>query len=198
MLHFVSETAKYGDFVSGPRVVNDETRERMKEVLGDIQSGAFARQWIAENQAGKHEYQRMWDEDLAQPIEQVRCRIEKTYAVARCPGGRAAGCPRASSPTSGSIDMTSAAQASAFVERQAIPGARLVVEALEREGVRHIFGYPGGAIMPVYDALTGSNLKHILVRHEQAAALAADAYGRVPRQTGRVASQLRDRARRTL
>jgi len=54
-------------------------------------------------------------------------------------------------------------------------GARLVVEALEREGVRHVFGYPGGAIMPVYDALPGSKLQHILVRHEQAAALAADA-----------------------
>ena len=80
--------------------------------------------------------------------------------------------------------MTSAAQASTSLERQAISGARLVVEALEREGVRHVFGYPGGAIMPVYDALTGSKLKHILVRHEQAAALAADAYGRVTGRPG--------------
>ena len=63
-------------------------------------------------------------------------------------------------------------------------GARLVVEALEREGVRHIFGYPGGAIMPVYDALVGSKLTHILVRHEQGAALAADAYGRVTGEPG--------------
>ena len=39
-----------------------------------------------------------------------------------------------------------------------VTGARLVVEALEREGVRYVFGYPGGAIMPVYDALPGSNL----------------------------------------
>ena len=65
-----------------------------------------------------------------------------------------------------------------------VTGARLVVEALEREGVKHVFGYPGGAIMPVYDALTGSSLKHILVRHEQAAALAADAYGRVTGEPG--------------
>jgi acetolactate synthase-1/2/3 large subunit len=63
-------------------------------------------------------------------------------------------------------------------------GARLVIEALEREGVRHVFGYPGGAIMPVYDALPGSRLQHILVRHEQAAALAADAYGRVTGEPG--------------
>ena len=80
MLHFVSETAKYGDFVSGPRVINDETRARMKEVLGDIQSGAFARQWIAENHAGKRQYQKMWDEDLAQPIEQVGAELRKHMA----------------------------------------------------------------------------------------------------------------------
>lgn len=65
-----------------------------------------------------------------------------------------------------------------------VSGARLVVEALEREGVTVVFGYPGGAIMPVYDALVGSNLRHILVRHEQAAALAADAYGRVTGEPG--------------
>lgn len=80
MLHFVSETAKYGDFVSGPRVINDETRARMKEVLGDIQSGAFARQWIGENQAGKREYQRLWDEDLAQPIEKVGAELRRHMA----------------------------------------------------------------------------------------------------------------------
>ena len=72
----------------------------------------------------------------------------------------------------------------AAVQPQPVSGARLVVEALEREGVRHVFGYPGGAIMPVYDALPGSNLRHILVRHEQAAALAADAYGRVTGEPG--------------
>jgi ketol-acid reductoisomerase len=80
MLHFVSETAKYGDFVSGPRVINDETRARMKEVLEDIRSGAFARQWIAESAAGKPEYRRMWDEDLAQPIEQVGAGLRSHMA----------------------------------------------------------------------------------------------------------------------
>ncbi len=80
--------------------------------------------------------------------------------------------------------MSSAAQASPSPQPQPVTGARLVVEALEREGVTHVFGYPGGAIMPVYDALTGSSLQHILVRHEQAAALAADAYGRVTGKPG--------------
>lgn len=63
-------------------------------------------------------------------------------------------------------------------------GAHLVVEALRAEGVTKVFGYPGGAIMPVYDALPGSGLEHVLVRHEQAAALAADAYARVSGEVG--------------
>ena len=79
---------------------------------------------------------------------------------------------------------SSAAQRIPAPETEAVSGARLVVQALEREGVTHVFGYPGGAIMPVYDALTGSSLQHILVRHEQAAALAADAYGRVTGRPG--------------
>jgi acetolactate synthase-1/2/3 large subunit len=80
--------------------------------------------------------------------------------------------------------MSSAAQQLSAPQAEPVSGARLVVEALEREGVTHVFGYPGGAIMPVYDALTGSSLQHILVRHEQAAALAADAYGRVTGRPG--------------
>ena len=63
-------------------------------------------------------------------------------------------------------------------------GSQILIEALERNGVKQIFGYPGGTIMPVYDALVGSGLKHYLCRHEQGAALAADAYGRVTRKAG--------------
>ncbi|MDP9423880.1 MAG: ketol-acid reductoisomerase [Pseudomonadota bacterium] len=80
MLHFVSETAKYGDFVSGPRVINDETRQRMGEVLADIQSGAFARQWIDESDAGKPNYQAMWQADLEQPIEKVGAELRSHMA----------------------------------------------------------------------------------------------------------------------
>jgi acetolactate synthase I/II/III large subunit len=65
-----------------------------------------------------------------------------------------------------------------------ISGARLLVSALERQGVTVVFGYPGGAIMPVYDALVGSRLRHILVRHEQGAAFAADAYARMSGRVG--------------
>jgi len=77
-----------------------------------------------------------------------------------------------------------ALRTAAKADREPVTGARLIVEALEREGVRHVFGYPGGAIMPLYAALPGSRLIHILVRHEQAAALAADAYGRVTGEPG--------------
>ncbi|MBU6454961.1 MAG: acetolactate synthase 2 catalytic subunit [Cyanobacteria bacterium REEB67] len=63
-------------------------------------------------------------------------------------------------------------------------GAQILIKALEAEGVDTIFGYPGGAIMPVYDALVGTSLKHILVRHEQAAALAADGYARASGKVG--------------
>ena len=63
-------------------------------------------------------------------------------------------------------------------------GAHAVVRALEAHGVDYVFGYPGGAIMPVYDALTGSSLKHVLTRHEQGAALAADGYARVSGKPG--------------
>ncbi len=62
-------------------------------------------------------------------------------------------------------------------------GAQFIVKALEAEGVDTVFGYPGGAIMPFYDAIVGASFKHILVRHEQGAAFAANGYARA---TGRV------------
>jgi len=67
---------------------------------------------------------------------------------------------------------------------QARSGSRIMIDALLRNGVRHVFGYPGGAIMPLYDALVNSGLTHYLCRHEQGAAFAADAYGRVTRRAG--------------
>ena len=63
-------------------------------------------------------------------------------------------------------------------------GAQLVISTLKALGVETVFGYPGGAIMPIYDALAGSGLKHILVRHEQGAAFAADAYARASGKVG--------------
>ncbi|MDG6925816.1 MAG: biosynthetic-type acetolactate synthase large subunit [Nitrososphaerota archaeon] len=67
---------------------------------------------------------------------------------------------------------------------QKMSGARAIVEALEREKVEYIFGMPGGATLPFYDALWDSKVKHVLVRHEQLGAHMADAYGRVARRAG--------------
>ena len=63
-------------------------------------------------------------------------------------------------------------------------GAAALLEALTREGVHTVFGHPGGAIMPTYDALYDSPIKHVLVRHEQAGAHAADAYYRASGRVG--------------
>ena len=71
MHDFISETAMYGDFVSGPRVVNAETKKRMNEVLTDIQNGSFARDWILENQTGKVRFNQMLRADLEHPIEKT-------------------------------------------------------------------------------------------------------------------------------
>ncbi len=63
-------------------------------------------------------------------------------------------------------------------------GAEIIWECLEREGIRHVFGYPGGAILPAYDALRRSKIHHVLVRHEQGAAHMADGYARATGQVG--------------
>jgi acetolactate synthase-1/2/3 large subunit len=63
-------------------------------------------------------------------------------------------------------------------------GAKLLIESLQREGVDTLFGYPGGSVLPIYDELYDSPLRHILVRHEQAAAHAADGYARASGRVG--------------
>jgi acetolactate synthase-1/2/3 large subunit len=62
--------------------------------------------------------------------------------------------------------------------------AEALVRCLEQEKVEIVFGYPGGAILPVYDALNHTSIRHILVRHEQGAAHAADGYARVTGKVG--------------
>jgi len=71
MHKFISDTAAWGDMVSGPRVVDNASRAAMKAVLTDIQDGTFARNWIAENENGMPEFKRMMQADLDHPIEKV-------------------------------------------------------------------------------------------------------------------------------
>ena len=69
-------------------------------------------------------------------------------------------------------------------ETKMMTGASILWECLEREGVKHVFGYPGGAILPAYDALKHSKIHHVLVRHEQGATHMADGYARASGQVG--------------
>jgi ketol-acid reductoisomerase len=69
MRYSVSNTAEYGDYTRGKRVISDPTRKAMKEVLEEIQSGQFAREWIAENRAGQENFKRMRDEQSKTQIE---------------------------------------------------------------------------------------------------------------------------------
>ncbi|WP_369936538.1 ketol-acid reductoisomerase [Xanthomonas tesorieronis] len=71
MLEFVSETAQYGDYVSGPRVIDAATKERMRDVLTDIQNGTFTKNWVAEYNAGLPNYTKFKQADLEHPIEVV-------------------------------------------------------------------------------------------------------------------------------
>lgn len=71
MRYSVSDTAEWGDYVAGPRIVTDETKAAMKQLLADIQSGAFAEDWIEENHTGRSRFNAARAADLDHPIEQV-------------------------------------------------------------------------------------------------------------------------------
>jgi len=71
MRYSISNTAEYGDYTRGKRVITDETRASMKQILAEIQSGEFAREWIAENRAGQENFKRMRAEQAATKVEVV-------------------------------------------------------------------------------------------------------------------------------
>ncbi len=71
MRYSISNTAEYGDLTRGKRVISDATRDAMKQILGEIQSGAFAREWIAENRAGQENFKRLREEQAGHKVEVV-------------------------------------------------------------------------------------------------------------------------------
>ena len=75
MLTFISETAQYGDYTRGPRIVDAATKERMKKVLEEIQTGEFAREWKAEYDAGLPNYKKFKQADLDHPIEKIGAQL---------------------------------------------------------------------------------------------------------------------------
>ncbi|MGH7636473.1 MAG: ketol-acid reductoisomerase [Gemmatimonadaceae bacterium] len=75
MRHSVSDTAEYGDYVAGPRLVNDETRAAMRRLLGEIRDGSFAQQWIREHRSGREWFDAARQRDREHRIEQVGAQL---------------------------------------------------------------------------------------------------------------------------
>ena len=75
MRYSVSDTAEYGDYTRGRRIISDETREEMREILAEVQSGEFAREWILENQAGRPVYNALRKMESEHPIEEVGAKL---------------------------------------------------------------------------------------------------------------------------
>ncbi|WP_437932043.1 ketol-acid reductoisomerase [Sorangium sp. So ce291] len=77
MRYSISDTAEHGDYVSGPRVITDQTRAEMKRILADIQSGEFARKWIAENEQGRPKFEATRAKEREQQLEIVGANLRK-------------------------------------------------------------------------------------------------------------------------
>jgi ketol-acid reductoisomerase len=77
MRYSISNTAEYGDLTRGPRIVNDKTKAEMKKILGEIQSGQFAKEWRGEYEAGMKNFKRLYEKDLAHPVETTGKRLRK-------------------------------------------------------------------------------------------------------------------------
>jgi ketol-acid reductoisomerase len=75
MNYSISDTAEYGEMSRGPRVVTSKTKAEMEKILGEIRSGDFAREWIAENEAGRPNFNRMRDQAAKHPIEKVGAEL---------------------------------------------------------------------------------------------------------------------------
>ena len=71
MRYSISNTAEYGDYVTGPRIVNDETKAEMKKILAEIQDGTFAKNWIAEHKDGAKKFKGFKEKDKDHPVEQT-------------------------------------------------------------------------------------------------------------------------------
>ncbi|MDP7134762.1 MAG: ketol-acid reductoisomerase, partial [Planctomycetota bacterium] len=77
MRYSVSNTAEYGDYTRGNRVITDETRAEMKKILSEIQGGQFAREWLMENKIGRPVFNALRNKDKEHPLEQVGKELRK-------------------------------------------------------------------------------------------------------------------------
>lgn len=80
MRYSISNTAEYGDYITGPKIVTDETKKAMKKILSDIQDGTFAKDWLTENQVGSPHFNAMRKNEAEQPLEAVGAELRKLYS----------------------------------------------------------------------------------------------------------------------
>ncbi|MEM9691165.1 MAG: ketol-acid reductoisomerase [Myxococcota bacterium] len=80
MRHSISDTAEYGDYVSGPRIISDGSRDAMKQVLAEVKDGTFAKAWIAENEKGRPEFEKTREAERDQQLEVVGKELRKMMA----------------------------------------------------------------------------------------------------------------------
>lgn len=80
MRYSISNTAEYGDYITGLKIVTDETKKAMKKILSDIQDGSFAKEWLLENQVGCPHFNAMRKNEAEQPLEKVGAELRKLYS----------------------------------------------------------------------------------------------------------------------
>src|SRR6516165_2126963 len=95
MRYSVSDTAEYGDYTRGPRVIDEHVRATMKQVLKEIQDGTFAKQWIGENEAGRPNFKKMRETEANLPIEAVGKSLREMMSFLQKPKQKAAPVPAA-------------------------------------------------------------------------------------------------------
>jgi ketol-acid reductoisomerase len=91
MRYSISDTAEYGDYSRGPRVIDERTRATMKQILSEIQSGKFAKEWIAENENGRPNFNKMREAEAAHPIEAVGKQLREMMPFLRPASRKLAG-----------------------------------------------------------------------------------------------------------
>ena len=90
MRYSVSDTAEYGDYTRGPRVIDSHVRESMKQILNEVQNGTFAKQWIAENEAGRPNFKKMREDEAKHPIEAVGKSLREMMSFLQKPKQKSA------------------------------------------------------------------------------------------------------------
>lgn len=80
MRYSISNTAEYGDYITGPKIITDETKKTMKKILSDIQDGTFAKDWLLENQIGATHFKAMRSREASHELEKVGAELRKLYS----------------------------------------------------------------------------------------------------------------------